>query len=276
MQEGVWERGMGGKGRESSRRQTPSPKRLGPEGPGPQLEPRFPRTWLIFSGLWGGGAGGGDSFKGTGRSWGCDPQGCWPLGREGREGSCPSQEEQLQPRAASLPGQRVLGLSGRATGQAPGWASALPLPGRGQAASPNDRDGRTRPCGKERLLDRGLSKTGGHVPAARVCPRPGIPKAEAEVTHTPSHPHTPLLITTPITLHNSPILTANIYSEFTRHQALHWELYLKHHSKYRRRILLSPFNRWEHWGRESWSNLPKGTQLLTQVTYKGSPVKDAS
>lgn len=95
---------MGGKGGESSRRQTSSPKQLGSRGPGPQLEPHFPSTWLMFSGLWGGGTGGGDSFKGT--------EGLGVVTPRGADPWVERAEEQLQPRAAARPGRRVLGLSG--------------------------------------------------------------------------------------------------------------------------------------------------------------------
>lgn len=175
---------MGGKGRESSRRQTSSPKHLGSRGPGPQLEPHFPSTWLIFSGLWGGGTGGGDSFKGTRGSWVVTPRGADPWAERAERGPAPPRRSSCNP--GLLPSQDRESLPVRVSHGAGALAGPPLRPCQGGAgASPNDRDGRRRPCGQEGLLAGGLSKTGGLVPAARVCPKPGIPKAEAEVTHTP-------------------------------------------------------------------------------------------
>ena len=124
----------------------------------------------------------------------------------------PSQEEQLQHRAAPLPGHRVLGLLGQPPrGPGPrGWASSPPSPGKGQAAGPEDRVCRRQPVQEDEVPPH-WSKDGRLIcmppesaPArqetypypSRVCPRASVSPEQRQGSHTPSHPHTGTLTST--------------------------------------------------------------------------------
>lgn len=62
---------------------------MGSREPGPQLGPRFTRTWLFFSGLWGKRREGGSSSEGTGGSSGLHPSGVLSPGLRGQGGVPP-------------------------------------------------------------------------------------------------------------------------------------------------------------------------------------------
>lgn len=134
----------------------PQPEVIGVRGPGPQLEPHFSRTWLIFSGFWDKGMRNRkNSSEESLKVFGVMP--LWVLTPSSVERlwgalACPSQEEQLQPRAGPPPGTvSPWPVSGELPGSRGPLAGPLcPCQGRDRQPAQRTETGGSRVCVREK------------------------------------------------------------------------------------------------------------------------------